>query len=94
VGYASYYGSEFQGRPTASGVPYDEHRLTAAHRALPFGTRVQVTNLGNGRSTVVTINDRGPVPRDRVIDVSRRAARKLGFEQAGTARVRVKVLTP
>ncbi len=93
VGYASYYGSEFQGRPTASGQRYDERRLTAAHRVLPFGTRVRVTNLGNGRSAIVTITDRGPVPRDRVIDVSRRVARKLGFERAGTARVRIRVLS-
>ena len=93
VGDASYYASRFQGRPTASGRRYDEHRLTAAHRELPFGTRVRVTNLSNGRSTVVTITDRGPWRRDRVIDVSRRAARKLGFERAGTARVRLKVVS-
>ncbi len=81
-----------QGLPTASGVPYDEMRLTAAHRVLPFGTRVKVTNLANGRSTVVTINDRGPQPPDRIIDLSRRAAFKLGFERQGTTRVRLKVL--
>ena len=93
VGDASYYASRFQGQRTASGQRYDERRLTAAHRALPFGTRVRVTNLANGRSTVVTITDRGPWRRDRVIDVSRRAARKLGFEHAGTTRVRLKVVS-
>lgn len=92
-GYASYYASQLQGRPTASGAPYDERRLTAAHRVLPFGTHVRVTNLANGRSTVVTITDRGPLRRDRLIDVSRRAAHTLGFERAGIARVRVKVVS-
>ncbi len=93
VGYASFYASRFQGRPTASGAPYDERRLTAAHRALPFGTRVRVTNLANGRSAVLIITDRGPMRPDRIIDVSRRAAFKLGFERAGTTRVRVKVIS-
>ena len=93
VGEASYYASRFHGRPAASGVAYDERRLTAAHRTLPFGTRVRVTNLANGRSVVVTITDRGPVRRDRVIDVSRRAAHILGFERSGIARVRVKVVS-
>ena len=93
VGEASYYARRFHGRPTASGMAYDEGRLTAAHRTLPFGTRVRVTNLANGRSVVVTITDRGPVRRDRVIDVSRRAARTLGFERSGTARVRLKVIS-
>ena len=92
VGMASFYASRFQGHPTASGVPYDEMRLTAAHRVLPFGTRVKVTNLANGRSAVVTINDRGPQHPDRIIDLSRRAAFKLGFERQGTTRVRLKVL--
>lgn len=93
VGEASYYASRFHGRPTASGAVYDERRLTAAHRTLPFGTRVRVTNLANGRSVVVTITDRGPVRRDRVIDLSRRAARTLGIERSGTARVRVRVVS-
>jgi len=91
-GDASYYASRFQGLPTASGSLYDERRLTAAHRALPFGTRVRVTNLANGRHVVVTVTDRGPARSDRVIDVSRRAARELGFERAGITRVTVKVL--
>jgi rare lipoprotein A len=93
VGDASYYASRFHGRPTASGATYDERRLTAAHRTLPFGTRVRVTNLANGRSAVVTITDRGPMRRDRIIDLSRRAARTLGFERSGTARVRVRVVS-
>src|SRR5213593_3932758 len=92
LGRASYYHSRFHGNRTASGERYDETRLTAAHRTLPFGTRVRVTNLDNGRSVVVTIVDRGPFTRGRVIDVSRRAARKLGFLRDGTARVTLEVL--
>jgi rare lipoprotein A len=92
-GVASYYASSFQGRPTASGRPYDERQLTAAHRTLPFGTRVRVTNLSNGRRAVVKITDRGPARRDRVIDVSRRAAQELGFERAGITRVRMEVVS-
>ena len=92
VGFASYYDSRFHGARTASGARYDEKALTAAHRTLPFGTRVEVTNLVNGRSVVVTITDRGPFARGRVIDVSRRAARKLDFLRDGTARVRLEVV--
>ena len=93
VGQASYYAAPYHGRVTASGERFDTHKLTAAHRTLPFGTRVRVTNLGNGKSVVVTITDRGPFKHGRVIDVSERAARELGFRQAGTARVRVQVLS-
>jgi rare lipoprotein A len=92
VGLASYYDSKFHGEQTASGERYDERALTAAHRTLPFGTHVQVTNLSNGRSVVVTITDRGPFARGRVIDVSRRAARRLGFLRDGTTRVRLEVV--
>jgi peptidoglycan lytic transglycosylase len=92
-GYASYYGKEHHGRRTASGEVFDDRRLTAAHRTLPFGTRVRVTNLSNGRRVVVTVTDRGPFRRERVIDVSRRAAKDLGFLRAGTARVRLEVLS-
>ncbi len=92
VGFASYYASRFHGARTASGDRYDEDAMTAAHRTLPFGTRVQVTNLANGRSVVVTITDRGPFAPGRIIDVSRRAASRLDFVRAGTARVRIKVL--
>lgn len=91
-GFASYYGAEHHGRRTASGERFDAGRLTAAHRTLPFGTRVQVTNLDNGRKVVVTVTDRGPFRRHRVIDVSRRAAKELGFVREGTARVRLEVL--
>ena len=92
VGFASYYDSAPEGRATASGERFDPDRLTAAHPTLPFGTRVRVTNLENGRSVVVTIPDRGPFRRGRVIDLSERAARRLGFVARGVARVRVDVL--
>ena len=92
VGQASYYAAPYHGRATASGERFDTHKLTAAHRTLPFGTRVRVTNLRNGKSVVVTITDRGPFKKGRVIDVSEKAARELGFVRAGTAHVRVQVL--
>ena len=88
-GLASWYGERFHGRPTASGEPFDMHGLTAAHRSLPFGTPVEVTNLHNGRTVVVRINDRGPSSRRRVIDVSYGAAQELGMVGAGTAPVEV-----
>ena len=91
VGKASYYAHRFHGRSTASGETYDETKLTAAHRTLPFGTRVRVTNLENGRSVSVRINDRGPHRKGRVIDVSYVAAKRLGFVRDGVARVRVQV---
>lgn len=93
VGFASFYGNEFHGRRTASGERYDSDALSAAHRTLPFGTRVRVTNLKNGRSVVVTITDRGPFRRGRIVDVSRRAARELGMLRAGVARVRLEVIS-
>jgi len=92
VGNASYYTTREYGARTASGEPLKDHALTAAHRTLPFGTRVRVTNLDNGRSVLLTITDRGPFRKGRVIDVSRRAARKLGFLRQGLARVRVEVV--
>lgn len=92
LGVASFYGPEFAERPTASGEPFDPQKLTAAHRTLPLGTRVRVTNLENGKQTVVRINDRGPYRNNRVIDLSRAAARKLGFVQDGIAHVRIEVL--
>ena len=92
VGMASYYGDKHQGRRTANGERFDMHALTAAHRTLPFGTRVEVTNLENGRSVVVRINDRGPFVEGRVIDLSQAAARELRFLGRGTTRVRLKVL--
>jgi rare lipoprotein A len=92
TGYASYYARAHDGLRTASGERYDMDELTAAHRTLPFGTRVRVTNLENGRHAVVRINDRGPFRKGRVIDVSYAAARKLGLVHSGVAKVRVEVL--
>lgn len=92
VGIASWYGSYFQGRETTSGEPFNMYALTAAHRELPLGTRVRVTNLENGRSVVLRINDRGPVPTDRIIDVSYGAAQVLGFRVEGLVPVRIDVI--
>lgn len=89
VGIASWYGSDFQGQETTSGEPFNMYGLTAAHRTLPLGTRVRVTNLLNQRSVVLRINDRGPVPRERVIDLSYAAARDLGFRAEGLVPVRI-----
>ena len=94
VGTASWYGEYFQGKPTASGEPYDMHDLTAAHPTLPLGTFVKVTNLRNGKAVVVRINDRGPVVDGRIIDVSSNAARALGFKQRGLQRVRLDIYQP
>lgn len=93
-GVASWYGRFFQGRTTASGVPYNEDALTCAHRTLPLGSVLRVTNLRNHRSVIVTVNDRGPVPRDRVIDLSRAAAEDLGFSERGLAPVKVELIGP
>jgi rare lipoprotein A len=91
-GLASWYGGKFHGRRTASGEVYDQNAMTAAHKTLPFGTRVRVTNLKNGRSAVLRINDRGPFVRGRIIDVSRRAAEHLGFRTDGVTRVEVQIV--
>ncbi|KXX65106.1 septal ring lytic transglycosylase RlpA family protein [Marichromatium gracile] len=91
-GVASYYADRFNGRLTASGVRFDMHALTAAHRTLPFGTRVRVKNKDNGRSVVVTINDRGPYIDGRSIDLSKGAARALGMLHTGLARVELRIL--
>ncbi|MEF8833497.1 MAG: septal ring lytic transglycosylase RlpA family protein [Halofilum sp. (in: g-proteobacteria)] len=93
-GTASWYGSKFHGRRTSSGEPYDMYEMTAAHRSLPLPTYVRVTNLDNGRSTVVRVNDRGPFVDDRLIDLSYAAATRLGVIDNGTARVRMRALTP
>jgi len=93
-GLASWYGPGFAGRRTASGEVFDPGQLTAAHRSLPFGTRVRVTNLDNGRSVEVRINDRGPFKPDRVIDLSRAAAEAVDMLRSGIARVRVDPLVP
>ena len=92
VGVASYYAHAHHGRRTASGEPFDMGAMTAAHRTLPFGTRVRVTNLVNGRRAIVRINDRGPFRKRRIIDVSLAAARELGMVGSGTARVRLEVV--
>lgn len=91
-GEASWYGPGFHGRRTASGEVYDMEALTAAHNELPFGSRIRVVNLDNGRETRVRINDRGPFARGRVLDLSRAAARAIGMLGPGTARVRIEVL--
>lgn len=96
VGLASFYGSGFQGKRTASGERFDKQRMVAAHRTLPFGSLVQVTNLDNGREVVVRVVDRGPYGRNyrkgAIIDVSEGAARRLDFIEDGLVEVRVEVL--
>jgi rare lipoprotein A len=92
TGKASFYADKFEGNPTASGEPYKHSKLTAAHRSLPFGTRVRVTNLGNEKTVDVVVNDRGPYVDGRVIDLSKSAAEKLDFITAGLAEVKVEVL--
>jgi rare lipoprotein A len=94
LGVASWYGKFFQGRTTASGEPYDENQLTCAHRTLPLGSVLRVTNLRNNRSVIVTVNDRGPVPESRVIDLSHAAAEALGFSDSGLAPVKVELIGP
>ncbi|MBU3825009.1 MAG: septal ring lytic transglycosylase RlpA family protein [Candidatus Oceanisphaera merdipullorum] len=91
-GKASYYGSRHHGRKTASGEPFNKHALTAAHKTLPFGTQVRVTNLHNQKSIVVRINDRGPYAKGRVIDLSEQAARELNMVRAGVANVKIEQL--
>lgn len=93
-GVASWYGRFFQGKTTASGVPFNENALTCAHRTLPLGSILRVTNLRNQKSVIVTVNDRGPMPRDRVIDLSKAAAEDLGFSQRGLAPVEVELIGP
>ena len=90
---ASYYGEAFQGRPTSSGEIFDMYAMTAAHKTLPFGTMLEVTNLENGNSVVVRVNDRGPFVADREIDLSQGAAEKLGMITAGVARVSISILS-
>ncbi|PSV20862.1 septal ring lytic transglycosylase RlpA family lipoprotein [Photobacterium leiognathi subsp. mandapamensis] len=92
VGKASYYADKYQGRKTASGQRYDKNKRTAAHRTLPFGTRVKVTNLANNKSVIVTINDRGPYSKGRVIDLSRSAFSAIGKTSSGILKVKVETL--
>jgi len=89
---ASWYGPGFHGRRTASGQVFDQKRLTAAHKTLPFGTKLRVTNLRNGRSVLVTVNDRGPFVRNRQLDLSRGAAQLLDLIRRGTAPVLIEKL--
>ena len=92
TGIASWYGAKFHGRKTANGDIYDMNTLTAAHRTLPMPSYVRVTNMENGRSLVLKVNDRGPFARGRIIDISRRGSQLLGFQKQGTAKVRVQIL--
>lgn len=92
AGVASFYGRRFHGRLTANGERFDMNAMTAAHKTLPFGTRVRVTNARNGRSVVVRINDRGPFIKGRTIDLSRAAAKRLGFVSRGHARVELDII--
>jgi len=93
TGEASYYSDKLAGRSTASGEPYDPKKFTAAHRKLPFGSVLRVVRLDNGRSVYVRVNDRGPFgKRDRIIDLSRRAAEELGMIRAGVTQIRLEVL--
>ena len=94
TGVASWYGRKFHGRRTSSGEPFDMYALSAAHRSLPIPVFARVTNLDNGASTIVRINDRGPFHADRLVDLSYAAAVKLGFADRGTANVRLEVLEP
>lgn len=94
TGYASWYGHPYHGRPTASGEIYDMNDLTAAHRTLPLGTRLLVTNLDSGQAVEVRINDRGPFVEGRILDLSYAAARLLGADRHGLVPVRLRVIAP
>lgn len=93
VGKASYYHDKFQGRKTASGARFNQSKLTAAHKTLPMGTQVRVTDSRTGKSVVVRINDRGPFVKGRVIDLSRAAAKQIGLVKKGVSKVKVEVLS-
>ncbi|EQB62614.1 MAG: hypothetical protein RBG1_1C00001G0193 [candidate division Zixibacteria bacterium RBG-1] len=92
IGLASYYAHKFHGRATASGEIYDMYKFTAAHPQLPFGTLVKVTNLKNKKSVILKVNDRGPVSKKRIIDVSYKAAQELGFVREGLVKVRLEIV--
>jgi rare lipoprotein A len=92
-GYASWYGPGFHGRKTANGERYNQYAMTAAHKSLPFGTKLRVTNLENDKQIVVRVNDRGPYIRGRIIDLSRKGAKQLAMLGKGTAKVRIETLT-
>lgn len=92
TGTTSWYGRKFNGRRTASGERFNMHKLTAAHRTLPFGTVLEITNLENDKKIFVTVNDRGPFIKNRVLDLSYAAAKELDFIRTGTARIRARVV--
>lgn len=92
TGMASFYSDKFEGKITASGEPYKASKMTAAHRTIAFGTQVKVTNLSNKKTVTVTINDRGPFVKDRIIDLSKAAAEKLDYIDQGVTRVKIEVL--
>lgn len=93
-GMASWYGPRFHGKKTSNGEKYNKRKLTAAHKELPFNTKVLVTNLQNNKSVVVRINDRGPFVKDRIIDLSEKAAEKIDLKNPGTGYIKIQVLTP
>lgn len=93
TGEASFYGPGFAGRPTANGERFNPTEMTAAHRTLPFGSKLRVTNTSNGRSVVVRVNDRGPYAHNRVLDLSKGAAQKIGMIQSGTANVKLELIS-
>ena len=91
-GFASYYGDKFHGKPTASGVLYDMEKMTAAHRELPYGSKIKVTRLDNKKSVTVTVNDRGPLVSEVIVDLSKAAARQLDLLDIGKAKVKLEVV--
>jgi rare lipoprotein A len=94
TGKASYYADKFEGSPTASGEKYRGSKMTAAHKTLPFGTKIKVTNLANNESVILEVNDRGPFVEGRILDVSKAAAEKLGFFNQGIADIKIEVVNP
>ncbi|MFB6455987.1 septal ring lytic transglycosylase RlpA family protein [Chitinophaga sp. Hz27] len=94
TGKASYYADSFDGKRTASGQVFHQNRLTAAHPSLPFGTKLKVTNMANGRTVTVHVNDRGPFAKGRIIDLSKKAAKRLGMVSTGVATVQIKYKKP
>ena len=92
TGLASFYNDKFEGRLTSSGAVYNKNKMTAAHRTLSFNTRIRVTNLANGRTVIVTVNDRGPFVKGRIVDLSKAAAVKLDFIDQGITKVKLEVV--
>ena len=92
TGFASFYADDFDGKLTANGETYNMYELTAAHRTYPFNTMIRVVNLANNKTVIVRINDRGPVPEDRIIDLSLGAAKQLGMENSGVQKVRLEII--